>query len=181
MGAVFSVVTGTGGRQNGAADDWARWLARHGAALVLFARQWAPSPADAEDVVQEAFVRFWRSRDRAQDPAGYLYACVKRCAIDWTRSSQRRLRREEATARSGEAALFACPVERDERLGLIESALVRLPDEQREVVVMKIWGGLTFAQIVTALGVTLSTAASRYRYAIAKLRGQLAEEPTNHA
>src|SRR5688572_27378726 len=70
--------------------DWSAWLARHGAAAVLFARQWAPIPADAEDAVQEAFVRFWRSRTRAQDPAAYLYACVKRCAIDADRSKRRR-------------------------------------------------------------------------------------------
>jgi RNA polymerase sigma-70 factor (ECF subfamily) len=60
-----------------ASDDWAVWLDQHGAALVLLARQWLPCRAEAEDVVQEAFVRFWRSRQRAADPAAYLYACVK--------------------------------------------------------------------------------------------------------
>lgn len=146
---------------------------------MLFARQWAASHADAEDAVQEGFVRFWRSRDRAEDPTAYLYACVRSVAIEMTRSSLRRDRREQATARCDYAPLFACPVEQDERRAAIESALAALPAVQREVVVMKIWGGLTFPQIAAALDVPNDTAASRYRYAVAKLREQLAtEEPS---
>lgn len=160
-------------------DDWPAWLTRHGPALVLFARQWTPGPADAEDVVQEAFVRFWRSRGEARDATAYLYACVKRCAIDWTRSTRRRVRREERAGRAERETLLACPVEHDERRALIEVALRELPDAQREVVVLKIWGGLTFVQIGEALGIPHDTAASRYRYAITKLRGQLAEEPSH--
>jgi RNA polymerase sigma-70 factor (ECF subfamily) len=163
-----------------AGDDWAEWLERHGAALVLFARQWSPSRAAAEDAVQEAFVRFWRSRHRAQDPTAYLYGCVKRCAIEMTRSSSRRSRRERASARDEAAPMFACDLERDERRAAIEAALVRLPEPQREVLVLKIWGGLSFPQIAAAVNVPPDTAASRYRYAIAKLREQLAEEPTSH-
>jgi RNA polymerase sigma-70 factor (ECF subfamily) len=160
-------------------DDWAAWLARHGAALVLFARQWTPGRADAEDVVQEAFVRFWRSRERAADATAYLYSCVKSCAIDWSRAAGRRVRRERASANPDVGALLSCPMERDERRALIEAALVRLPAEQREVVVMRIWGGLSFPQIGQSLEISHNTAASRFHYAIAKLREQLAQEPSH--
>jgi RNA polymerase sigma-70 factor, ECF subfamily len=160
-----------------ARDEWSVWLDQHGAALVLLARQWVASRADAEDVVQEAFVRFWRSRQRAIDPAAYLYSCVKHCALDWERSRKRQSRREEATARPEAEALFAGPLEQGERLAAISTALGILPDNQREVVVMKIWGGLSFPQIAEALRISSNTAASRYRYALAKLREQLAEEP----
>src|ERR1700681_4311313 len=80
-------------------DHWAAWLDQHGAALVLFAGQWVGSRADAEDVVQEAFVRFLRAWQRAADATAYLYACVKHCALDWQRGRNRRYRREEAAAR----------------------------------------------------------------------------------
>lgn len=163
-------------------DDWKTWLARHGPALVLFARQWVAGRADAEDVVQEAFVRFWRSRERAADPPAYLYGCVKRCALEALRGRQRRLRRESQSGRPDTVPtnLLACALEDDERRAAIEAALARLPTAQREVLVMKIWGGLSFPQIAAAADISPDTAASRYRYAIAKLREQLTQEPTTH-
>jgi RNA polymerase sigma-70 factor, ECF subfamily len=160
----------------GGSDHWAAWLDQHGAALVLLAGQWVGSRADAEDVVQEAFVRFWRSRQRATDATAYLYACVKHCALDWQRVRNRRYRREEAAARPERETWFAGPVEQEERRAVIDVALRSLPDNQREVLVMKIWGGLSFPQIAEALRISANTAASRYRYALAKLREQLAEE-----
>jgi RNA polymerase sigma-70 factor (ECF subfamily) len=161
----------------GNSDTWSIWLDEHGPAMILLARQWAPARADAEDVVQEAFVRFWRSRDRVDDPIAYLYGCVKRCALDWRRSGRRRQRREEAAARSEADSLLIAPVEEDERRTAIEAALRSLPPNQAEVLVMKIWGGLSFPQIAAVLGIPANTAASRYRYALARLREQLAEEP----
>jgi RNA polymerase sigma-70 factor, ECF subfamily len=153
-----------------------QWLDEHSAALILLARQWVPSHADAEDVVQDAFIRFWRSRERVSEPAAYLYACVKRCALQWRRAGQRRLRREEAAARTEAEPLFAGGLEQEERRAAIEEALVDLPESQREVLVMKIWGGLTFVQIGLALSIPAETAASRYRYALAKLHEAIAEE-----
>ena len=144
---------------------------------MLLARQWAATRADAEDIVQEAFVRFWRSRERVAEPAAYLYACVKRCALDWQRGIQRRTRREQATARSEAEPRFVAPLELDERRWAIEAALAALPEDQASVLVMRIWGGLSFPQIAAALEIPANTAASRYRYALARLREQWAEEP----
>jgi RNA polymerase sigma-70 factor (ECF subfamily) len=157
-------------------DQWTDWLDRHGAALVLFARQWVSSRADAEDVVQEGFVHFWRSRHRATDPVAYLYACVRRCILDLRRGRSRQARREKAAARPEAESLFAGALEQDERRAAIDAALRTLPEDQREVLVMKIWGGLSFPRIAEALRIPSNTAASRYRYALARLRGQLAEE-----
>jgi RNA polymerase sigma-70 factor (ECF subfamily) len=161
----------------GGSDPWKLWLDEHGAALVLFARQWVASHADAEDVVQDAFVRFWRSRHRVAEPVAYLYACVKHCGLDWQRAGKRRSRREEAHAKAETEPMFYGPLEQDERRTAIEAALASLPEKQREVLVMKVWGGLTFNQIAEALAVSIDTAASRYRYALARLHEELAEEP----
>ncbi|HJZ92177.1 MAG TPA: RNA polymerase sigma factor [Gemmataceae bacterium] len=161
----------------GGSDQWTDWLDRHGPALVLLARQWVVGRADAEDVVQEAFVRFWRSRHRAADPAAYLYACVKNCALDWLRGRNRQARRERVAARPEGEPFFDGPAEHGERRAALAAALGALPEAQREVVVMKIWGGLSFPQIAAALRIPPDTAASRYRYALAKMRVQLAEEP----
>src|SRR5205814_6906694 len=141
------------------------------------ARQFLPSRADAEDVVQEAFIRFWRSRGTVADPVASLFACVKHCALDWQRSRRRQLRREEQAARPEAEPLFVGSSECGERRAAIEDALRELPADQAEVLVLKIWGELTFPQIAEALDISPNTAASRYRYAIVKLRETLAEEP----
>jgi RNA polymerase sigma-70 factor (ECF subfamily) len=140
--------------------------------------------------VQEAFLRFWRARDRGdrdgatrpiEDPVAYLFACVKRAAMDWQRGGRRRGLRENSVAAarseaSTDAALLGGSLEREERRAAVEAALARLPEPQREVLVLKVWAGLSFPQIGQALGVSPDTAASRYRYGLAKLREQLAEE-----
>jgi RNA polymerase sigma-70 factor (ECF subfamily) len=157
-------------------ESWRTWLAEHGRALVLLARQFAPSQADAEDIVQEALVRCWRSQDRVNDPVAFLFACVRRAALDWQRGRRRLAHREQAAARPEAEPRFDCPAEQDERRAAIEAALDSLPAEQAEVLVLKIWGGLSLPQVAAALDVPANTAASRYRYALAKLREQLAEE-----
>jgi RNA polymerase sigma-70 factor (ECF subfamily) len=158
---------------------WSQWLRRHAPAMLLLARQVVPHMADAEDVVQEAFVRFWANRGRAEDPVAYLFACVRSAALDWRRGGRRRDRREHAAARPeapDDRPMFAGDLEREERRAAVEAALAKLPGPQREVLVMKVWAKLTFPQIAAALAIPPDTAASRYRYALARLREQLAEE-----
>lgn len=157
------------------ADHWRQWLRRHGPALLLFARQWSSSHADAEDAVQNGFLKFWKNRRRGRDQVGYFYACVRSAAMDMGRA-QRRRRSRELAGRSAEPSAFQPQPQRAERAAQIEAALSRLPGDQREVVVMKIWGELTFAQIGQILDVPLATAASRYRLALARLAADLAEQ-----
>ena len=157
-------------------DRWRDWLGEHGAALVLFARRWAPRQSDAEDLVQEAFVRFWRERERVGEPVAYLYACVKRCAMDWRRTMERRTRREMGAAGERDECLFEPSGQDSERREAVEAALRRLPEEQRDVVVLKIWGGLTFQEVAGILDIPSNTAASRYRYALEAMRAWLPEE-----
>jgi len=158
-------------------ETWRELLARHGAGLVLFARQWLGAHADAEDAVQDAFVRLLKARNAPDDPLAYLYACVRTAAIDAARTRARRKRVDET--RSASERVFGPAPEQAELSTTVEGALAGLSDEQREVVVMKIWGGLTFAQIAAALGISPNTAASRYRYAIERLESVLAHEVRN--
>lgn len=158
-------------------DAWKEWFQQHGPKLLLCARQWTRTFADAEDVVQEAFVRFWRhQRNLPGEPMALLVTSVRRAAFDLARRDGRRATREErATAGAPDVvAVFEIPMEGDERRAAIEEALGRLPAEQREVLVLKIWAELTFDQISAELELSPNTAASRYRYALAALRHELA-------
>ncbi|WP_221032336.1 RNA polymerase sigma factor [Actomonas aquatica] len=161
--------------------DWRAWFATYGARLLLVARQWTRSATDAEDVVQEAFVRYWRQqRELPGDPLPLLITSVRRAALDLIRRSARRERREQVHVDLHAESWFEPNPEGDERANLLEEAVVQLPSEQREVLVLKIWGGLTFAEIAEQLDLSPNTAASRYRYALGGLRSRLSTLEENH-
>jgi RNA polymerase sigma-70 factor (ECF subfamily) len=157
-------------------DSWKHWFQLYGPKLLVCASQWTRSRADAEDVVQEAFVRYWRhQRGLPGEPMSLLVTSLRRAAFDLARRDHRRSAREERSAGGPEdyVALFQIPLEGDERRAAIEEALQRIPPEQREVLVLKIWGELTFEQIALELDASPNTVASRYRYALAALRREL--------
>jgi RNA polymerase sigma factor (sigma-70 family) len=153
-------------------EDWKTCFAQLGPALLLFARRWTNCRADAEDVVQEAFVRFWR-REHSIQNRPLLYAAVRSAALDRLRSEQRRARREAAVARDGAEHVEPEFVDLDEGQKMLAAAVARLPNEQREVVTLKIWNELTFEEIATTLEISRNTAASRYRYALGALKKTL--------
>lgn len=163
-------------------DTWKRWLETHGPKLLLCARQWTRSLADAEDVVQEAFVRYWRhQRHLPGDPQALLITSIRRAALDYARRHARRAAREEKAGGGLEETecMFEPQFgEEAARHREIETALQRLPAGQREVLVLKIWNELTFEQIGATLEIPANTAASRYRYALAALRKEL--KPAEH-
>jgi len=165
-------------------ETWAAAVDRHGAALIMLARQWTNCHSDAEDVVHEAFLRCWRVRESVREPVAYLYTAVRQTAMNWQRDRMRRRQREQTVA--AETSLFqpcddpAAAAQRNERRAEIEAALSALPAEQREVLVMKIWGELTFAAIGEVLAVSPNTAAGRYRYALKTLGGKLQKEDASH-
>ena len=151
--------------------QWRRWLDDHAAKFLLFARQQARLAADAQDLVQEAVVEAAQRQNNGQPPpAGLVYATIHRRAIDWARGHDRRTAREQAAYEPEPESWFDTSVDERERAQLIQNAMSRLPEIYREVITLKIWGGLTFAQIADLLDIPANTVASRYRYGLAELR-----------
>ena len=125
---------------------------------------------DAEDCVQDVFAALVRSRDRlaeVRDLPAYLFASLRRQAL--RRAAQRR---DEPAS-----LVIECrgpePQPDDPRSEALHRALRSLSAEQREVIALKIEGQLTFAEIGRVLSVSPNTAASRYRYALERLRDRL--------
>src|SRR5438067_9338365 len=153
-------------------EGWTGVFSEPAPGLVLFARQWVRSAPDAEDVVQEAFVRFWR-RNLSIKNRGLLYAAVRSAALDLIRRDSRRARREVEVFGDTERTVQPQFEQMDDSQRELVAALDRLPRDQREVLVMKVWNELTFAEIGEALGISQNTAASRYRYGLGNLKKTL--------
>jgi RNA polymerase sigma factor (sigma-70 family) len=163
--------------------SWQSWFRTHGSRLLLFARQQTRTSEDAEDVLQEAMVRLWKSGMIDQAENGSPEPClagaftqIRRAAVDQARRNIRRANRENRAMEldgASDAVWFQDTIEQDERSQQIEAAIQTLPDYYKEVIILKIWGELTFDQIAETLDIPMNTAASRYRYALEKLRRTL--------
>jgi RNA polymerase sigma-70 factor (ECF subfamily) len=135
--------------------------------LVLFAKQWRHSAA--EDVVQEAFMKLMKQKVFPDNPAAWLYTTVRNLSNNELRSQKRRKRREfDVQERKG---LFDVPnTEQKEEIEHLIDALESLDLEYREVIVAKIWGGLTFEEIAEMTGSSRSSVHRKYQEAIKLLK-----------
>ena len=148
---------------------------QYGAALLLFASAITGDRGRAQDAVHHVFLRMIEDGNlgHATDKKAYLFACVRNAVLNESKRQQRN------SVLDPESAWFDPPL-RDYAAELnLRRALCALPEDQREVIVLHTWGDLTFTQIADLLDVSPNTAASRYRYALAKLRDCMCakEEP----
>lgn len=145
-------------------------LATQGSALELFARLWCDTP---EDVVQEALLRLARERPLPDRPVAWMYRAVRRRAITAGRAAARRRRHEAAASRT--ADWFEPSVGEAIDSQSATAALAELAAADREVVVARLWGGLSFQEIGELVGCSSSAAHRRYTAAINQLRVRLGE------
>jgi len=139
---------------------------RHGPALLLLAAAMTGERSRAQDAVHQVFLKLLEDWDlrHVVDVKAYLFVCVRNTVLNDTK-----IRRHDV-ALEHEASWFD-PPNRDYTGELnLRRALCALPDDQRQVTTLHIWGELTFSQIADVLDISSNTAASRYRYALAKLR-----------
>lgn len=143
-----------------------RLYGQYGASLVLFATGITGERSRGQDAVHQVFLKLLEQGDLGsiEDPKAFLYVSVRNAALNALKSRQRDVPLEEGSA-------WLEPLDRDFAAELnLRRALMALPVDQREVVILHTWGEMTFAQIAAVLEISANTAASRHRYALERVR-----------
>jgi RNA polymerase sigma-70 factor (ECF subfamily) len=140
---------------------------QHGPALLLLAASITGERSRAQDAIHQVFLKLLEDEKlrQAADVKAYLFACVRNAALN-----DARVRGRNVALVDEDVAWFEPPSRDYAEEANLRRALAELPDDQREVTVLHVWGELTFAQIAELLSISANTAASRYRYALARLR-----------
>lgn len=149
----------------------------HSQPLYAFLLNFTRDDADTRDLLQEVFVKLAREPRLlagVREERAFLIRLAHNAAIDLIRRRGTRDRTRENFA-AEIASPFAPTGDPDEQLfrDRLALALDELPAEQRAIVHLKLWEGLTFDAIAAALDLSPNTAASRYRYGLDKLRARL--------
>jgi RNA polymerase sigma-70 factor (ECF subfamily) len=145
----------------------------HAAALTLLARFWCGHP---EDAVQAAFIDLADLSTPPQNPRAWLYVTTKRKAQNIARSERRRTQHTQAAA----AASPQWIVPAKDAPGIdprqLQSALAKLSDQERRLVVARIWSEMSFEELATMIDCSVATAFRRYQAALEKLKQLLETE-----
>jgi RNA polymerase sigma-70 factor (ECF subfamily) len=160
-----------------AAFDLARLYDAHAEALFRFLLNLTRSEPDTRDVLQELFRRLATHPDLtrgARDERAFLLRSAHNLWVDQVRRQTTRERVRTALTEQS-VNVFAPAGSPDEQAfrAALSAALMELPADQRAVVHLKLWEGLTFEAIAQTLDIPMNTAASRYRYGLDKLRARL--------
>jgi len=136
--------------------------------------------ADARDLLQDWLVKLARGVDSLEgieNERAWLMRVAYRHAVDWTRRVGVRKKTHEGAVEEEKLIqqIFISTPDPDREFlrEALESGLEALPNEQQIAVQLRLWEGLSFAEIGEVIGVSTNTAASRYRYGIEKLRESL--------
>ena len=136
--------------------------------ILLYGRALGLGHSESEDVLQETFIALMQKDDAPEEPLHYCLRSFRNRALNYKRSLWRRLTRELESHRWFERTNAESAQER-----AAMRCLAKLPPDQREVIVLKIWHEYTFEKIGELLDLSPNTAAGRYRYGLQKLRACL--------
>lgn len=139
--------------------------------ILLYGRSLGLSHSEAEDVLQETFVALMQQTGQPEKPLHYCLRSFRNRALNYRRGFLRRVVRELESVKWFERGNDESPEER-----AAMRCLERLPKDQREVILLKIWHEYTFEEIGELLEISPNTVAGRYRYGLQKIRSCLEKE-----
>lgn len=139
----------------------------HADRLLLIARSFGDP---AEDAVQEAFVALATEEVLPDDPLAWLVRVTRNRLLAWQRSGRRRSHREQVVGETLWLQPAGPRIETTIDAQLVTAALQQLASPEREVIVMHLWGELTFAAIAELIGCSRATAHRHYQRGLATLQ-----------
>ncbi len=143
---------------------------QHGAALMAYACSILRDYSTAEDMLHQVFLRLLRGDTKITgSPVSYLFTAVRNASLNYRRDHLREIPLEL------DGGWLESPATMKETAIALQSELWELPEEQREIIVLRVWGQMNFEEAARVIGISPNTAASRYRYGLAKLRERLKE------
>ena len=148
----------------------ARWYEAHGTELMLYARQWSPDQ-QAEDVVQDAFIKLLKQRVRPDNVRAWLYRVVRNDSISMARRLHRREAGQESIRREALWFESGCDDLIDARLA--QDVLQTLEPHLREIVMLRIWGQMTLREISQVVGKSIPWIHREYKIALEMIRKKL--------
>ena len=143
---------------------------QHGPGLLVYACSLVGRKHAAEDVLQQVFMKLLEQNSIPAEPKPYLFRAVHNVALNLIRSESKQVELSDIEP------WFESPDQDHAARVTLTTELMRIPQEQRQALVLNLWGGLTFDEIATVLSISANTAASRYRYALQKLRAAIKPE-----
>jgi len=152
-------------------DDFDRLVESTQDELVQFAFYRLANQADAEDAVQDVYVQAFRDRAKRRQIAEvrpYLFRMVRNRCTDVLRARSRKSSQAAVTDPGPNDTLAAMAVH--EQLREIARLLDQIPEREAEVIRLRAWSDLSFAEVAIAVGAAVPTVKSRFRYGIEKLR-----------
>ena len=167
----------TGTEQN-LAQAWKDWLAENAGRLLAYARQRCESQQEAEDVLQDALIKLWHyQEERGHVPPDLplAFSILRYMGLDHGRKKGRIEKRNQKIIQfqSNDEHWLDPSLEDSEDAQELRTAVNELAPKLREILSLKVWSGLTFAEVAQVLDISPNTAASRYRYALEQLQKKL--------
>lgn len=164
--------------------DWQKFINENGSMLLLYAKQWTTNIQEAEELVQDALLRLWKALEKGSvtnnNPTAMMYKMIRWMALDRIRNKKRRgIEEDDIINVVYDQPMFEDHYNEEDKISnrkILEKAIKQLSQEQREVLVLKVWQGLTFQEIADITETSINTIAARYRYALITLKKILREE-----
>ena len=165
--------------------SWKAWLDESAPRLIAYARSRCSNQQEAEDLLQDTLIKLWAYQEERENRPPDLpmaFSVMRFLGLDHGRRKGRQTKRDLKIIQfQKEDEHWLDPTAEDnEEAAILRNEVEALPDKLREVLTLKIWGGLTFADIGQLLAISHNTAASRYRYALEQLQKKLKTLKDSH-